>query len=81
MKKSILQLAEFYSGGKLVDKPWRGTTRHSGPEYLDIASLAQVAAQGHKGESASPYRREIGIGEVAIRVTRKAIGSGEIDNE
>lgn len=71
-KKSVEQLAEFYSGGVLNDTPWRGTTKDNGPEYLDLESLAQVK-RGAIGESASPYRREIGIGESSQRVIRKSI--------
>lgn len=73
-KKTIRQLAEFYSGGILNDAPWRGTTKDNGPEYLDLDSLAQAARErGAIGESASPYRREIGIGESSQRVIRKSI--------
>lgn len=77
-KKSVQQLAQFYSGGSLIDSPWRGTTRDKGPEYLDLDSIAQVARErGEIGESASPYRREIGIGESAYRVIRKSLPSND----
>lgn len=75
-KKSVEQLAEFYSGGSLVDSPWRGTTEYYGPEYLDLDSLAETMRERVEGRSASPIRREIAIGESAIRIIRKPIGNG-----
>lgn len=73
-KKTVEQLAEFYSGGILKDSPWRGTTEHSGPEYLDEESLAYVLEKrGAIGESASVYRREIGMGESSRRIVRKEL--------
>lgn len=72
MKKTVEQLAEFYSGGSLIDSPWRGTTKDNGPEYLDLESLAEV----RKHCATNPLainRRELPIGESSQRVIRKSI--------
>lgn len=72
MKKSIEQLAQFYSCGALNNAPWRGTTEHYGPVYLDLESIAQQ--RNIRGNNPlSIVRREVAIGEPQGRIIRKEL--------